>query len=551
MTAEQQVIAELAESFGCEISLDEGVLTVGEAEFELPAKRAEWELLNFRHAFPSRAHGDHREKLVYEIVRDAVPPREPPKKRDLDSDFRRTLPDMLDLPDPVARSIVAAAIADEYWTEAGRFRYLVPYHSLLPASFDHSMAPRGEATPLKPLRYKLFASALLPFLCWDGTKVDTDLADELLDVMNRKEDFILLDRLMYGAAVAMRDGEMAPGTVEQLMDSRLWREIEPALAAGAFCQPALDQFQDDLRTVLSMREALPRRDLLDLLTALLSLHLTIHYYRVAVVLGEQLDRLIAVTGDLPEPAPAGSWDSGLGGCSLAGKMLFRVGTAGDRTVRMNDSCVEAYRELTDRRLLALPAAIITTNYLHWLWRELDGATVNPDLPSLTEAMRADDDLKRHLDAGAAAFAVLYVARTIPPSEAPKTVEQLRAIAAPRPGAFALRQAVTATRRTRLRHLSRDVVHQLARRETGGHLIRTRGRYTFFELDEDFLFLLVKLICKDGYVDFATFLKRLEDYGLAPQDRAERELLIGALERLGMLRRYSDAGESIYVHHPIA
>src|SRR5205823_3059232 len=139
-------------------------------------------------------------------------------------------------------------------------------------------------------------------------------------------------------------------------------------------------------------EALPRRDLLDLLTALLSLHLTVHYYRVAVVLGEQLDRLIAVVGDLPEPAPGGSWDGGLGGCSLAGKLLFRVGTAGDRTIRMNDRCVEAYRELTDRRLLALSAAIITANYLHWLWRELGGESVNPDLPALTEAIRGDGDL---------------------------------------------------------------------------------------------------------------------------------------------------------------
>jgi hypothetical protein len=551
MRPEQQVITEIAKSSGCELSLDGGVLMVGDAEFELPAKRPDWEMLNFRHAFPSRAHGDLREKLVYQIVQDSVPPADPPKKRELDADFRRDLPDNVDLPDPVARSVVAAAIADEYFTEAGRFRYLVPYHSLLPASFDHSTAPRGSATPDRAARYKLFASALLPFLCWTGDGVDTDLATQFLDVMNRKEDFILLDKLMYGAAAAMRGGEMAPATVTRLMASDLWTQIEPALTAGAFCQPALTQFQDDLRTVLSLRDALPRRDLLDLLTALLSLHLTIHYYRVAVALGEQIDYLIAVAGDLPEPAAPRGWEDGLGDCSLAGKMLFRVGTAGDRTIRMNDPCVGAYRELTDRRLLALPAAIITANYAHWLWSRLNGAGVNPDLPALTEAVRESADLKRDLNAGAAAFAVLYVSRTRAPSAPEPTVAQLRAVAEAQPGLFALRQAVTTTRRTRLRHLSRDVVHQLARRETGGHLIRTRGSYTFFELDEDFLFLLVKLICRRDYVDFTTFLDRLREYGLAPQDDAERELLIGALERLGMLRRYSDAGESIYVHHPIA
>jgi DNA phosphorothioation-dependent restriction protein DptG len=38
------------------------------------------------------------------------------------------------------------------------------------------------------------------------------------------------------------------------------------------------------------------------------------------------------------------------------------------------------------------------------------------------------------------------------------------------------------------------------------------------------------------------------YGLAPQDAREEDLLADALQRLGLLDRYSDAGEATYVRH---
>ena len=45
-----------------------------------------------------------------------------------------------------------------------------------------------------------------------------------------------------------------------------------------------------------------------------------------------------------------------------------------------------------------------------------------------------------------------------------------------------------------------------------------------------------------------FLPALRAYGLAPQDAREEELLAEALQRLGLLDRYSDAGEATYVRH---
>lgn len=548
MTAEVRAIEAVGRELDYELELDGDTLCVGDTELELwPNQSRLWDPLALREAFPSIAHGDQREKLLYKIIQDAAG-SEP---KTLDTQFRESLPETVPLPDLNARRVVAAAIADEYWTTVKKVPYLVPYHSLLPSSFVHTSASKKKSG-FTAARYKLFDAVVLPYLCWAGSGVDTALIDELLAVMSSDDDFTLLDELMLQAARVVADCEPEPVRVENLMSGDLWAEVESALKLGAFSQPALDQFQADLRTVLSLRAHLPRRDLLDLLTSLLSFELTIHYYRVAVTLGEQLDCAIATTGGLEQPATNGNGGGGLTDDPLAGRILFRIGTRGDRPVRMTDPCVLSYRELTEHRLMGMPAAIITMNLTQRLWQALGDAPPRADLVALDARAREDADFAQAIDAAAAALAVVYSARAIRKRGAPELSErELVALGTRRPGLFALREAVVATRRTRLRHTSRDVVNQLAKREAGGSLIRTRGPATFFELDEDFLFLVVKLICGDGEVDFATFLHQLNRYGLVPQDGEERALLADALERLGMLRRYSDAGESIYVHHPIS
>ncbi len=551
MTAEARAIGAVSEELDYELELDGDTLYVGDAELELWPRenKKQWgeELLALREAFPSIAHGDQREKLLYKIIQDASG-SEP---RILDAQFRESLPDTVPLADQNARQVVAAAIGDEYWTTVKQVPYLVPYHSLLPSSFVHTSASKklGRNTAA---RYKLFNSVVLPYLCWAGDGVDTGLVDELLSALSSDEDFTLLDELMLDAARVVADTSSNEVSVGNLTRGQLWEEVESALKVGAFSQAALDQFQADMRTVLSMRAQLPRRDLLDLVTSLLSFALTIHYYRVAVTLGEQLDRAIATTGGLEPPPLSRNGGGELTADALAGRILFRIGTRGDRPVRMTDPCVLRYRELTEHRLMGMPAVIITMNLTQRLWQALGDAPPRADLVALDERAQEDEEFAQAIDAGTAALAVVYAARSARTRGAPELNErELVALGTRRPGLFALREAVIATRRTRLRHTSRDVVNQLAKRESGGSLIRTRGPATFFELDEDFLFLVVKLICQDGEVDFATFLHELTRYGLAPQDEEEKGLLADALERLGMLRRYSDAGESIYVHHPIA
>jgi hypothetical protein len=542
----QEAVTRIASQLGQDVALDSDSLVLQGTPMALPTTKTAWNSVRFRQAFPSAAHGDQREKLVYKIVQDATGG----SNRLLDDVFREQLADAVPLPDPFARQIVGAAIADEYWTVVKSLPYLIPYHTLLPQAFDHTQKvinPKAPASgPKKAARYKLFSGAVLPFLCWTGSGVDRALVQDFLDVMNAQDDFTQLDELMFGAARAVAGEEPRRATADQLMQSDLWQEVEAALRGGAFWQPGLDQFQTDLRTVLGMQASLPRRDLIDMLTSLLSLHLAIHYYRVAVMLGERMDRALAAAAGLEEPAPARGTPRG---GPLAGRMLFRVGTRGDRPVRLVDPCVTTYRELTDRRLLALPAAITTMNLAHAVWEAVGGAPQRPDLEELAAAFRARDSRAALLDAGMAALAAIYWARTARGPE-PGVDELLSVGLLRRPGLFALGQAITSRRRTGLRNLSRDVVNQLAQRETGS-IIRKRGPAVFFELDEDFLFLLVKLICQSEQVDFATFLQRLQDYGLAPQDGDEEALLVAALERLGMLRRYADAGESMYVSHPIS
>src|SRR5262249_37457975 len=155
----------------------------------------------------------------------------------------------------------------------------------------------------------------------------------VLDVLNDTGGFTLLDELLLTTAeTAGAAGGRA--TVDALIQR--FDEFPATVSGGVFCQPSLSSFQDDLRCLLAM-EGLPRRDRLELITALLSLHLALYYYRLAVVLGEELDSAIAAIGGItPDPHALGcDCSAGLEGCTLAGRIRFRVGTSGDRPVSLH------------------------------------------------------------------------------------------------------------------------------------------------------------------------------------------------------------------------
>jgi DNA phosphorothioation-dependent restriction protein DptG len=71
---------------------------------------------------------------------------------------------------------------------------------------------------------------------------------------------------------------------------------------------------------------------------------------------------------------------------------------------------------------------------------------------------------------------------------------------------------------------------------------------FFELGQELLVLLTKLLAGDERIPYKRFLERLADYGLAPQDRDEAEELANVMRSMQLLERHSDAGEAMYVSH---
>ena len=526
---------------GQTIYLQSGELSVAGCSIQLPLD-GKWDDLHARHALPFSARGDARENLLYSIVQGAGPGR----RRVLDVDLYDKLPSAIDAPGILNTETVAEAMRREYWYTPsegrGEDHHLIPFQAELPTGFDHTS--RGKTT--KPARYKMFDGYILPFLTWDGSAPDVALIDELLNAIARTDGFTLLDRLFLDAARSLTDGEAPPLTSSALLrraregrDGDMLAPLQPE-AGGPFCQHSFDRFREDMRTVL--RSNLPRAELVRAMTLVLSLHLAVYYYRFALVLAQDVEAVInSGSGSL---TPAGCPCVGLKSCSLAGEIKFRSPSNGFRPVSTQSPCRQSYLKLDRDRLLALSANIVTANLFERAWAAISGEPSSEGAPRprrIASGLIARPDLWPVFDAATAALAVLYA------QQAGKGAVSER-VANRAPGPFALRSAVTQGRRTVLRHTSRAVVNDLAHRPGEGTLLRRNGRSLYyFELDDDMLFLLVKLICQRQTVPLEAFLEGLAQYGLCPQDDDEVEALSMALERFGMLDRYSDAGESTFVH----
>ena len=318
----------------------------------------------------------------------------------------------------------------------------------------------------------------------------------------------------------------------------------------------MDLFRRDLRTVIDTD--LPRPDKIQWLTLLLSLHLSVRLYRIAVVKGGELDLAVAAAGQLPAPPGAvrcacDGEPGCLASCPLAGRLRFRTGTGRYRPVKVRDGCRTAYVEIDQRRLLDMPATLVTTTLASRAWAAIGGgqAAARRDLGALAAALNQDPELRRLHGVACAAVAVLHHDEWRKGAASQPELEDISAVGASRPGLHALREDVRRMRRRDLRHQSRDIVNQLvldANAAGPGALITRNGTLGFYEVDEQMLLLLVRLTCQDWQLPYDSFLEGLLNYGLAPQDDIERAALADALERLGLLVRYSDAGEAAFVHY---
>jgi hypothetical protein len=505
------------------------------ATLELPADASAVDALaDLPSALPSRAaRGDIREKTLYNIMQDMVSVTE--GTRLLDAALRDQLPEVLRA-DPASRRVLSAVMARQYWFHplarggASPARFLTPFHADLPGGYDY------------PGRYKSFRGSLLLFLCFDGANFDLSLAADVLAFMASDTGLNPLDRELLRTAreIAENSGQRLSPNPERLLELeaqvRPESRIHVRLRNGAFDQAALDLIRRDLRTVMTLQ--LPRHDKVAALVLALSLHVALYYYRVAFTLGEGL----AAAARVMDGEPAGDRPE------FSGAVLFRVGSGGDRPVRATDPCARAWWRLDEQHLLALPANMVSANLLHSITAAALAGTV-PRVPEPHEcaaALESDPTalaLAEFLAAATAARLVEIAGRSPEPCDVGA-------------GGYALRVAALETfrgRSTALKQRGRDVVNSMVG-GFGGNLKRNRGRVRFFELDEQVLFLLVKLILDGaGVKQMAlqnSFLPALRQYGLAPQDAAEEHLLADALQRLGLLDRYSDAGEATYVRHVV-
>ncbi len=528
----------ISDATGIPVGGDAASISVGGHSLATPS---DLNPLDMKSAFPARGYGDQREKLLYMFVEDGTAPGE---NRPTDAGLRERISEYVSsVRDDASRERLAEVMRAQYWTKPkrGRAAHLLPFHSSLPHGFRlHT-------------RYKMYRGNLLAHLAWTGAGFDTELLDDLLELFNADGDFSRLDRLFVRAAESWA-GE-ATATAETLLLAPGAEDVRATLESGGpYCQPHLDQFQADLREVLSLRGRMPRRDLIDTLTLLTGFHLGTYYYRVALTLGEGLDRVAALASGAADPGGGCDCSGGLGACALAGRIQFRTGTGGYRAASERDASVRSYRDVHLNRLMSLAASIIAANHAGWLWTTLGGpgwyaangdeAWGKPRLGELAAALTADSSFAATYDAAAWALAAVYAHSN--------QNADLGDVANASSGVVALRHAITSHQRSFLRKYSADVVNMLIRpQQDAGHLIAGNGtRISFFELDEPLIFLLVRLVCGERPRRADEFLAALRRYGLEPQDRSERERLLAALERLGMVRKYSDAGESTYVKHPL-
>ncbi|MBZ6106682.1 hypothetical protein [Streptomyces olivaceus] len=493
-----------------------------QSELALPIDGTDLDrLAHIPSALPSRARGDVREKTLYNILQDMS---DNSGNRVNDENLREKLADLLQV-DQGHRQVLAAVTERQYWihpTSASNSprSFLAPFHSELPTAFDYAG------------RYKSFRGNLLLFLCWDGSGFDTALADEIAKFLGSEDGLSPLDRVFLNAArTAASSQELAPVSSRRLLE-RYGEALRNDLAPGAFDQESLDRIRRDLLAVVKLQ--LPRHDKAHALIAVFSLHIALYYYRLAFRLGTGLDCAAAVLDgkELPERP------------RFEGRILFRVGSAGDRPVRASDACAQAWRHLDEHHLLALPANMVSANLVHQV-AQVSGSDCGPvpDPYACAQALAGDPVGRVLADLLCAAAAVMLRkdSTEVVPSD-------------PGIGVYALREAVLASFRSRgnaLKQRGRDIVNTFVG-GFSGELKRNRGRVRFFELDEQVIFLLVKLLLDNsGRNQLAfrqEFLPGLREYGLAPQDAAEEELLSQALGRLGLLERYSDAGEALYVRH---
>lgn len=525
---DEALIAAVAETADVAYELDGEDLRLGAVQIAAVADGDQWFDTKLPDAMPARPRGDYRERTINLLVRDAVDNAGSTKEADLigSAAAEGAFYSYGAITDPAMRQVFGDVLDDHFVVETTRrTRFLFPFHSDLPGNFVF----HG--------RYKMFNGLILAFFSRPGSDDgwNRTLLEKYYGLFNDRESLSLLDR--HALTIAH---ELVAEPERTAVADELIRRFSEDLPEQVFLPHVHRLIQTDLESALEI-SSLGRKDQVSAVVTVFYLHLALYFWRLAYILEEQVDAFVHLqAGDeQARKRLRHACDGSLAGSPFRGQLRFRVAAAQPRRISMVDPAAEAFRELNVRRLSLLP---INLSLLRAA-RQLAGTEGSGDFGTIADRLAGDKVLLRSFD-GACRIAALAIAEGLP---AQLAADVEAAVEGSDPGFLVLKAAMLKRWRKELRRSSTDITAQLMKRGGKG-IFATRGKVQYFELGQDLLLLLTKLIAGDEAIRYADYLDRLSEYGLAAQDKAEEEMLADTLRSLQLLEKYSDTGEAMYVHH---
>lgn len=503
-----------------------------------PLKAKQERLLEIRpeDAMPARPRGDAKERTFNLLIRDGTDMPGAHKEADLigenPGDEDRGFSADLDIAEEY-RQTFGEILDDHYVIEVKDVRFLYPFQSILPANFVF----HG--------RYKMFNGKVLAFLAQpsaESKEFNAPLIDGFYELFNRDSDMTLLDKQVMKIARRKLGAEPKSEAAAGTLIRRYYGD--QAEAPGALVSASHLRFQRDLNTVLKVT-SLNRRDRISYAINIFYVHLALYMQRLAWLLEEEFRLVLESFKDQTVPLDRAHKCFGADWYEspFKGTIKFRVASGKPRPVSEQDGCVISYRD-HNRRLMLLSANLSVLGAAREVMVASGQEASKWSFAQIAEACRQDTTL-------AAAFneALWFMAEQTVSEHASKDQGDIkRQVDARSPGIEVLREALLKIGRSSLRRYGRDIVHALVQRGGRGYISeRGRGR-NLFEIGQDLLLLLAKVIVGDKPMPFPQFLAELERYGFSAQTRAEQDKLADTLLVLNLLSKYSDAGEAMYVKH---
>jgi hypothetical protein len=485
---------------------------------------------------PARPRGDQKERTFNLLVRDGVSERLYVEEKDLIGDQASGTGGAFVRDDHVPeelQEVFGEILDDHYVIEGQKVRFLFPFQVALPAMFEF----HG--------RYKMFNGKILAFLSQphdDEAVFNDKLIDRFYDLFNGNLGLNLLDTELLRLARETARSDAQYEAAAQTLIARYYGD--ESQTPGALLPAAHRRFQRDLETILNISR-LNRRDKVIAAVNVFYVHLALYFQRLAWLLEEELSRVLGALADrtIPLDRAYGCFGADWSSSAFAGSIQFRVGTGRAMPVKLSDGAVTSYRE-QNRRQLLMPANLSVLGAAREVMEACGVAAAQSTFVDLVAAGRADAAVGAAFEQGLNLMAVATVE-----SLSQQDQEDIqRQVDSGSPALSNLREALLKVGRSALRRHGRDIVHGLVLRGGRGYISRRGRSIFFFEVGQDLLLLLAKLIVQDSQLPFRQFLEELRGYGFAPQSRAEEDQLAETLRALNLLEKHSDAGEAMYVKH---